>query len=92
MDEKAQAEVQQIVKNGMDALATLPPEVAERQELRVAKDQLAKARDEAGRDPAGARQTAQQAQDKLAEAIKEQIEKRREVRPGQARTPRPSAA
>ena len=75
VDEKAQAEVQQIVKNAMDAMAILPPEVAERQELRVAKDQLAKARDEAGRDPAGARQTAQQAQEKLAEAIKEQIEK-----------------
>ena len=75
VDEKAQAEVQQIVKNGMDALAILPPEVAERQELRVAKDQLAKARDDAGRDPAGARQTAKEAQDKLAEAIKDQIEK-----------------
>ena len=75
IDEKASAEVQQIVKNGMDALATLPPEVAERQELRVAKDQLAQARDEAGRDPAGARQTAREAQDKLAEAIKQQIEK-----------------
>ena len=43
IDQKAQAEVEQTVKNAMDALAILPPEVAERQELRTAKDQLAKA-------------------------------------------------
>ena len=75
LPEEARAEVQQIVKQGMDALAVLPPEVAEREELRVAKDQLARARDEVIRDPAAARQTAQQAKEKLAEALKQQIER-----------------
>ena len=75
VDEKANAEVEQIVKQGMDALATLPAEVAEREELRTAKDQLAKAREEMSRDPVGARQTAKEAQEKLADAIKDQIER-----------------
>lgn len=74
-DDKAEAEAKKIIQQTASALAAVPQEVAEREEFRLAKDQLAQARESLTREPAKARQTAKEAQSKLAEALKNQIER-----------------
>lgn len=73
--EKVQAEAERIIQQTTNALAALPQEVAEREEFRVARDQLAQARETLTRDPAKARQTAKEAQKELSDALKNQIER-----------------
>src|SRR5690606_7114645 len=75
VDEQAHAEAERIIEQTANALAILPQEVAEREEFRLAKDRLAQAREAVTRDPTGARQTAREAQQQLADALKNQIER-----------------
>ena len=72
---QAKAEAKAIIEQQEQAMAVVPPEVADREEFRVARNRLNQARMTLDNDPARARQTAKEAQDKLADALKNQIER-----------------
>lgn len=74
-EQKAQAEAERLIQQTTNAMNVLPPQVAEREEFRLARDKLDRAREVLTRDPAKARQTAKEAQKELAEALKNQIER-----------------